>query len=186
RGESAGCFPTTAPSRILTPAPRTVPGWTMALGCTNVSSGVISRTALRVRPERLGQAFERADDAQPVDRFRMIAGAASHELEESPDLEPERLVGRDLGAVDVTRAGRPFAVALGGLPRSLFVHRDLALELHVVEDGHLLLSDDGHLPHLVRIEPREVHVRDLPRREPQVAEHDVLDAGLQECSSESN
>ena len=32
RGESTGCFPTTAYSRTLTPSPSTVPGWTTAVG----------------------------------------------------------------------------------------------------------------------------------------------------------
>ena len=38
------------------------------------------------------------------------------------------------------------------------------------------LPDDGHPPHLVRVEPREVHVRDLAGGEAEVAEDDVLDA----------
>ena len=58
----------------------------------------------------------------------------------------------------------------GALPRRLLVDRHLALQLHVVEHDHLLAADDRDLPHLVRVEPREVHVRDLPAREAQVAE----------------
>ena len=69
------------------------------------------------------------------------------------------------------------------LPRRLLVDRDLAVELHVVEDGHLLRADDGHLSHLVRVEPGQVHVRDASRREAQVAEDDVLDARLQEVAA---
>ena len=36
RGESVGCLPTTACSSTLTPSPRIVPGWTIAVGCTSV------------------------------------------------------------------------------------------------------------------------------------------------------
>ena len=69
------------------------------------------------------------------------------------------------------------------VPRRLLggavVNRDLAIELHVVEDGHLPRADDRHAPHLVRVEPRQVHMRDLPGREAEVAEDDVLDAFLE-------
>ena len=106
------------------------------------------------------------------------------EAEELAALELERLVGGDLRDVDVAGARLPLAVRVDRLPGRLLVDRDLAVELHVVEDGHLLGADDGHLPHLVRIEPREVHVRDLPRGKAQVAEDDVLDAGLQEVLTE--
>ena len=61
---------------------------------------------------------------------------------------------------------------------ALLVDRHLALRLHVVEDHHLLAADDGHLAHLVGVEPREVHVRDLAAREAEEAEHDVLDTGM--------
>ena len=66
-----------------------------------------------------------------------------------------------------------------GLPRRLLVDRHLAFELHVVEHHHLLQPDDGHLPHLVRVEPGQVHVRDAAGREAEEAEHDVLDPALQ-------
>ncbi len=74
-------------------------------------------------------------------------------------LEPQRLVVRDARAVDVAGPRPPLAVGAHGLLGGLVVHGDLALELHVVEDRHLLRADDGHPPHLVRIEPRQVHVR---------------------------
>ena len=35
RGESVGCFPTTACSSTRTPSPRTVPSWTTAVGWTS-------------------------------------------------------------------------------------------------------------------------------------------------------
>ena len=95
-------------------------------------------------------------------------------------LEPEGLVVGDLRAEDVAGAGAPLAVGLRGLPGALLVHGHLALELHVVEHDHLLPADDGHLPHLVGVEPRQVHVRDLAGREAEEAEDDVLDAGLHE------
>ena len=109
---------------------------------------------------------------------------ARDETQERSALEPERLVGGDLRDVDVACPRLPFAVGVDGLPRRLLVDRDLAVELHVVEHGHLLGADHGHLPHLVRVEPREVHVRDAARRETEVAEDDVLDAGLQEVPPE--
>ncbi len=87
------------------------------------------------------------------------------------------------GNEDVARACLPLAVGLRALPRRLLVDGHLALELHVVEDDHLLAADDGQLPHLVRVEPREVHVRDLARREAEVAEDDVLDAGREEVAA---
>ena len=65
---------------------------------------------------------------------------------------------------------------LAGAAGALLVHRHLPLGLHVVEHDHLLAADDRHLPHLVRVEPRQVHVGDLPAREAQEAEDDVLDA----------
>ena len=61
----------------------------------------------------------------------------------------------------------------------LLVDRHLALGLHVVEHDHLLAADDGHLAHLVRVEPRQVHVRDLAAREAEEAEDDVLDARVE-------
>src|SRR6188472_1700120 len=168
RGESVGCLPTTACSRTLTPSPSTAPGWTTAVGW--ISAAMV---------EALGQPVERTDDREPVASLAMVAGAFLHEREEVLELEPERLVVRDLRAVDVTRPRAPLAVALRGLPRRLLVHGDLPLELHVVEDDHLLAPDDRHPPHLVRVEPREMHVRDLAGREPQEAEDDVFDALLQ-------
>ena len=92
-------------------------------------------------------------------------------------LELQRLVVRDLRAEDVAGAGAPLAVRADRFLGSLVVHGDLALELHVVEHRHPVAADDSQLPHLVRIEPREMHVRDLPGRELEVAEDDVLDAG---------
>ena len=121
-------------------------------------------------------AVERADDARAVLGHLAPVALAADQPEELLAFEPQRLGGVDLRDVDVAGARLPLAVGLGPLPRRLLVHGHLPLELHVVEDDHLLAADDGHLPHLVRVEPREVHVRDLPAREAQVAEDDVLDA----------
>ena len=82
------------------------------------------------------------------------------------------------------RARLPLAVRLGALPRRLVVDRHLALELHVVEYDHLVATDDGDPAHLVRVEPRQVHVRDLPGREAEVAEDDILDAVLEEVAAQ--
>src|SRR6059058_1180211 len=95
-------------------------------------------------------------------------------------LEAEWLVARDLGTEDVAGARLPLAVGLRRLPWRLFVDRHLALQLHVVEDDHLFVADNGQLAHLVRVEPREVHVRDLATREAEIAEDDVLDPGREE------
>ena len=102
---------------------------------------------------------------------------AGDQREEVAALEPQRLVGRDLRAVDVAGPRLPLAVLLGRLPRALLEDRHLALQLHVVEDDHLLLPDDRDPPHLLRVEPGEVHVRDHTRGEAEVAEDDVLDPG---------
>ena len=95
-------------------------------------------------------------------------------------LEPQRLVARDLRAEDVAGARLPLAEGLRRLLGPLLVDRHLALELHVVEDRHLVAADDRQLAHLVRVEPREMKVGDLAAREAQEAEDDVLDARVQE------
>src|SRR6185312_1518902 len=168
RGESVGCLPTTACSSTFTPSASTVPGWTTAVGWTSAAIA-----------EALGQPVERAHDREPVACLAVVARPLADEREEMLELEAERLVVGDLRAVDVARPRAPLAVALGRLPRGLLVHGHLPLELHVVEDDHLLAADDGHLPHLVGVEPRQVHVGDLPGREAKEAEDDVLDALLQ-------
>src|SRR6187401_463008 len=168
RGESVGCFPTTACSSTFTPSPSIVPGWTMAVGWI---SAAIS--------EARGQPVERPNDREAVSRLAMVARPLLDEAQEVLELEAQRLVVRDLRARDVARPGAPLSVGRGGLPRRLLVHGHLPLELHVVEHDHLLAADDGHPPHLVRVEPREMHVRDLPGGEAEEAEDDVLDALLE-------
>src|SRR5262245_25055343 len=166
RGDSTGCLPTIAPSCTTTPSPSSVPGATSAPA------------------KRLRQALERPHDHRAVPRDLLPVALAARAREEMLALEAQRLVGRDLRDHDVAGARLPLAVALRALPRALLVHRHLPLELHVVEHDHLLRADDGHLPHLVGVEPGEVHVRDLPRREAEVAEDNVLDAGREEVSAE--
>src|SRR5262249_42823434 len=142
RGESTGCFPTMAPSWTTTPSPSTVPS-------------AIAAAATRPR-----QPLERAHDQGAGARHRLPVAFTAHEREEVLALESQRLVGRDLRDRDVARARLPLAIALRSLPGPLLVYGHLALELHVVEHDHLLRAHDGHLAHLVRIEPGQVHVRD--------------------------
>src|SRR5579884_320579 len=170
RGDSDGCLPTTAFSSTFTPSPSTVPGWTIADGWTSAAT------------ERLREHLQRAHHAGAVARDLRPVAVALDELEEAGALEPQRLGGRDLRDVDVARPRLPLAVRLGALPGRLLVHRHLPLELHVVEDRHLLAAHDGELPHLVRVEPRQVHVRDLAAREAQEAEHHVLHARREEVA----
>src|SRR5437763_12416698 len=103
--------------------------------------------------ERVGQLLEGAHDHRPVPRHLRAVAVAVDEREKALALEPERLVVRDLRDVDVATPGLPLAVRLGPLPGVLLVDGDLPLELHVVEDDHLLLPDHGDPPHLVRVEP---------------------------------
>ena len=138
----------------------------------------VAHAGVPVRKRR-GEPVEGPHDGQPVPRLAMVARPLLDEPQEVLQLEAERLVVRDLGARDVARPRPPLPVGRGGLPRRLLVDGHLPLELHVVEDDHLLAPDDGHPPHLVRVEPREVHVRDLARGEAQEAEDDVLDALLE-------
>src|SRR3954471_14557024 len=183
---SVGCLPTNAFSSTRTPSPSTVPGYTVAVGWTSAIAplrhprrGCLRHLAGSVEPmpaERRGKAVERADDARAVLGHLAAVALSPDQPQELLAFEPKRLGGVDLRDVDVAGARLPFPIRLGPLPRRLLVDGHLPLELHVVEDGHLLATDDGHLPHLVRVEPREMHVRDLPAREAQIAEHDILDA----------
>src|SRR5581483_5582856 len=242
RGESVGCLPTTACSRMRTPSPSTVPGWTTAVGWTSAARAPLSLltphplrlvtdcyltgalllrrpprlvgAARRSRPEqgrrsrptegrwacaqgqasrrrrrageRRAQPLERPHDHRPVPGDLAAVALAGHEAQEVLALQPERLVGGDLRDVDVAGPGLPLPVALDTLPRALLVHGHLALELHVVEDDHLLGTHHRQLAHLVRVEPGQVHVRDLPGREAQVAEDDVLDPWRQEVAAVRN
>src|SRR3990170_1131705 len=99
--------------------------------------------------ERFREALEGPDDARAVLRDLAAVAAAGGEREEVDALEPQGLVRRDLGNVDVAAARLPLAVGLRALPRGLLVHGHLPLQLHVVEDGHLLTADDRDPPHLV-------------------------------------
>src|SRR3990170_5454921 len=91
RGESTGCLPTTAPSSTLTPSPSTVPGYTIALGCTSCT-------------ERLRQPLERAHDDPAVGGHLPAVPVAGDEAQERLALELEGVVvgalraGEDAGA----------------------------------------------------------------------------------------
>src|SRR5436190_5284419 len=90
--------------------------------------------------KRLRQPLEYPHDGEPVAGLGAV-GAVADEAEEVLHLEAERLVVRDLRAEDVTGARAPLAVGLRGRLRRLLVDGDLALELHVVADGHLVSPD---------------------------------------------
>ena len=124
---------------------------------------------------RLSVSSSSARTTSSPSRISRPSQPSCDEPHEVPALELQRLVVREFGAEDVARPRAPLAVRIGRLLGRLVVDRDLLVELHVVEDGHLVAADDREPPHLVRVEPREVHVRDLPRGEAQVAEDDVLD-----------
>src|SRR4029078_7766360 len=92
RGESTGCLPTTAYSSTFTPAPRTVPSWTIAVGWTSAT-------------QRIGQLLERAHDHRAVARDLPPVALARDQAEEVLALEPQGLGGLDLRDVDVAGAG---------------------------------------------------------------------------------
>src|SRR5262245_14026454 len=171
RGDRTGCFPTTAYSSTRTPSPSTVPGWTTAVGWISADT------------EGVGQPLQRPHHHRAVARHLLAVAVAVDEAEEVLALEPERLGRGDLRDEDVAAPRLPLAVGLGAFPRRLVVDRHLAIELHVVEHRHLVPADHSQPPHLVRVEPREVHVCDLPGREAQVAEDDVLDPVLEEVAA---
>src|SRR5712691_9053880 len=87
RGERDGCFPTTAFSSTLTPSPRTVPGYTVALGWISAM-------------KRLREELERAHDLEPVAHLAPVP-ALLDEPDEVLAFELERLVVRHLRAEDV-------------------------------------------------------------------------------------
>ena len=82
------------------------------------------------------------------------------------------------GRVGVARARDVLAVRRVVLVEALVVDGQLALELHVVERRHPLRADHREAALLVRVEPRQVHVRDEPRVEAHQREHHVLHARL--------
>src|SRR5262249_59979799 len=93
----------------------------------------------RCGDQRCLQLLEHADDSDPFPRGLQRVALAVHQLEEVASLQAERLFGRNLRAEDVTGPRLPRAIALGWLLRPLLIDGHLALELHVVEDDHLLL-----------------------------------------------
>src|SRR5829696_8145713 len=103
RGESVGCLPTTAPSRILQPAPITVAGAITTCSPSSRSGGN--------RGKRVLELLEDADDDEPVGRDPPGVAAAGHEVEERLALEPQRLGRVDLRAELVARPRAPLAVA---------------------------------------------------------------------------
>ena len=121
----------------------------------------------------------------PVDRdARAAVAVAAHEARNALALELQRLVVRDLRAEDVAGARAPLAVGLATAATAPCRRPSPCARAPCRRRRpSSRVPTTVILPHLVRVEPREVHVRDLPRREAQVAEDDVLDAARQEVAS---
>src|SRR4051794_3653589 len=135
------------------------------------SEGRNTRTPL----ERLLQALQHPDNAQPALPVRHGSPPLAHAVGEVPALDAQRLLVRDPGAPHVAGTRDVLAVGAVVLVEALVVDDELLLHRHVVERGHLLRADDREAALLVRVEPRQVQVSHEPRREAQVAEDDVLD-----------
>src|SRR4029079_15152493 len=117
RAESVGCCPTTAPSRILQPAPITVPGAITTCSPISTSGGKGGKRVLELledadddEPVRRGAPRVAAAEDAAVRRAARGVAAAGDEREEGLPLEPQRLGGVDLRAELVARARAPFAV----------------------------------------------------------------------------
>ena len=195
---SAGRLPSTALSPTTVPAPIEQPSWTTALApnshalrdrhaLADVQVGAAGIGAQGHAVSVTGCPPASSDDciasststtARPSRPLQRGIAALLDRVDELLALEPQRLVVRDPRDRDVAEAhAHVLAVGVGARRArgALVVDRDLAVGLHVVEDDHLLRADDGQLAHLVRVEPAQVEVRDGARREPEVAEDDVLD-----------
>ncbi len=93
----------------------------------------------------------------------------------------ERLDVGDLGNEDVALAhGKTLTVRrVLGAVHAFIVDAQFLARLHVVEGDHLLGADHGELALLVRIEPRQLHVRQHAAGEFHGEKHDVLDILLE-------
>ena len=131
----------------------------------------------RGRP-RLGEPQPPPSDSVSISRARTTRAPSRATLPRSccPSISSRKYAhsSRSGSAVEIFGMKMSPEWSSPPVPARLLVDRHLALGLHVVEDDHLLAADDGHLAHLVRVEPREVHVRDLAAREAEEAEDDVL------------
>src|ERR671934_350564 len=168
--------PTTVPSLITTwppistlsgsstPSPRRRPGAR--------SDGRSTRAPV----ERALQRLEHAHHAHATVAAGARLAPVGDPFEEVPALDAQRLLVRHPRRPDVARAHDVLAVRGEVLVEALVVDRDFALDLHVVEGGHLLRADHREAALLVRIEPGEVQVRGQAGREAQVAEDHVLHA----------
>src|SRR3954471_23055560 len=190
RAPSAGGLPSTAPSSIRTPAPIAQPGWIttpapISMSCGSTTSSPSTRPgarsdcrSTRALLERALERLEHAHHAQAALAPRARLPAVGDALDEMTALDPQRLLVRHVRRPDVARACHVLAVGLVLLVEALVVDGDLALDLHVVERGHLLRAHHREAALLVRVEPGQVQVRSEPGREAQVAEHHVLDPRL--------
>src|SRR5205085_157248 len=169
---SRGGLPRIAPSPIATRSPTTVPSCTTTRSASRTSAPSSTPAPTTARSsgagtglpgagvERALQPLEHSHHAQTALPVRGRRAPVAHALDEVLALHAQRLHVVDPGAPGVARAGDVLAVAGGALVEALVVDRHLALQLHVVERGHLASADDGEPPLLVRVQPREVQVGD--------------------------
>src|SRR3954449_5102610 len=160
--------PSETPSPSRTPSPSTSPG-ARSDGRTRLSPAHV---------EALLQRLEHPHDPQAAQPVRQRRAALADAVDEVLALDPQRLAVGYARTPDVARTGDVLAVRARVLVEALVVHRDLALELHVVECRHPPRAHDGEPALLVRVQPREVQVGGQSGRESHEREDDVLDARL--------
>ncbi len=198
RAESTGRRPSTALSPTLQLSPTTVPSW-MVTFAPNWTPSPIETPSPSTRPgasaggPHHGAAAPSIIVSPPRSSDVCIASSTSttrtpsstpgalgrsggDRAQEVAALDAQRLGAGDVGDVDVAGVGADRAVR--DHDRALVVHGHLAIGLHVVEDGHPLRADHGHLAHLVGVEPRQVQMADLAARELNVSKNHILDGGL--------
>ena len=133
----------------------------------------------RRRPPRASAAAPRAPARRAARWPGPERGSApvAHALDEVPALDPQRLLVGDLRAHDVARARDVLAVVAEVAGRSPCRRPSPCARAPCRRTSPSGCEpDDREAPLLVRVEPRQVHVRDPPGGKAQVAEDDVLDA----------
>src|SRR5215210_6777379 len=195
RAPSATGLPTTHPSCSRAPEPIRVPACRTTFPPMSTSSGSSTPSPTRRPGPRSDERSSALCDMRglhevaleplehPYDAQRGLAAGARlravpDALEEVPALDPQGLLVRYARRVGVPRARDVLAVRRVVLVEPLVVDGQLALELHVVERRHPLRAHHREPTLLVRVEPRQMHVRDQPRVEAHQSEHHVLHARL--------